>query len=54
MEIRRVGSQPSVKGPTGWFAGWFKAPAQRLGRARGQHDHTHPLGETHVHAPGQE
>jgi len=23
MEIKRIGSQPSAKGPSEWFTGWF-------------------------------
>src|SRR5580765_685403 len=52
MEIKRVGSQPSAKGPADWFTGTvridplFQAPAPaRVAGARAAW-HTHPLGQT--------
>jgi quercetin dioxygenase-like cupin family protein len=60
MEIKRSGSQPSVKGPADWFTGTVridplfdaKAPARAAGGSvtfePGAHTvwHTHPLGQT--------
>ena len=60
MEIKRVGSQPSVRGPAEWFTGTvrvdplFEAPAPaRVGGAGVTFEpgartawHTHPLGQT--------
>jgi quercetin dioxygenase-like cupin family protein len=60
MEIKRVGSQPSNKGPTDWFTGTvridplFQAPSPaRVVGARVTFEpsartawHTHPLGQT--------
>src|SRR5437762_9943710 len=60
MEIRRIGSQPSVKGPSEWFAGTvridplFQAPDPALVQGAsvtfepGARTawHTHPLGQT--------
>jgi len=51
VEIKRVGTQPSAKGPSEWFTGTvridplfqapephsFKAPAYRSSQARGLH-----------------
>jgi quercetin dioxygenase-like cupin family protein len=66
MEIKRVGSQPSAKGPGDWFTGVVRidplfqsaAPA----RAQGAHVtfepgartawHTHPLGQTLIVTSG--
>ena len=60
MEIKRVGSQPSLRGPAEWFTGTvrvdplFEAPAPaRVGGASVTFEpgartawHTHPLGQT--------
>jgi quercetin dioxygenase-like cupin family protein len=60
MEIRRIGSQPSNKGPSDWFTGnvridpLFQAPAPaRVAGASVTFEpgartvwHTHPLGQT--------
>src|SRR5436190_14280677 len=60
MEIKRVGSQPSSKGPTDWFTGTVRidplfqanAPARAAGASvtfePGARTawHTHPLGQT--------
>ena len=60
MEIKRIGSQPSVKGPTDWFTGTVRidplfqvnAPARSAGNSvtfePGARTawHTHPLGQT--------
>lgn len=60
MEIKRIGSQPSVKGPADWFSGTVridplfeaKAPARAAGAsvtfepAARTAWHTHPLGQT--------
>ena len=60
MEIKRIGSQPSGKGPTDWFTGTVRidplftapAPARVAGAAvtfePGARTawHTHPLGQT--------
>ncbi len=66
MEIKRNGSQPSVKGPTDWFTGavridpLFQPPAPA--RAQGASVtfepgartawHTHPLGQTLIVTAG--
>jgi quercetin dioxygenase-like cupin family protein len=66
MEIKRIGSQPSSKGPTDWFTGTvridplFQAPAPA--RAAGASVtlepgartawHTHPLGQTLIVTAG--
>jgi quercetin dioxygenase-like cupin family protein len=66
MEIKRVGSQPSGKGPSDWFTGTvridplFEAPEPA--RVRGANVtfetgartawHTHPLGQTLIVAAG--
>jgi quercetin dioxygenase-like cupin family protein len=66
MEIKRNGSQPSVKGPADWFTGQvridplFEAPDPA--RVRGANDtfepgartawHTHPLGQTLIVTAG--
>jgi quercetin dioxygenase-like cupin family protein len=66
MEIKRVGSQPSAKGPSDWFTGTvridplFQAPAPA--RAQGASVtfepgartawHTHPLGQTLIVTAG--
>jgi quercetin dioxygenase-like cupin family protein len=60
MEIKRIGSQPSTKGPTDWFTGTVRldpliqtgAPARVAGASvtfePGARTawHTHPLGQT--------
>src|SRR3954466_3429901 len=60
MEIKRIGSQPSSKGPADWFTGAVridplfeaKAPARAVGASvtfePGARTawHTHPLGQT--------
>ena len=60
MEITRVGSQPSNKGPADWFTGTVRIdplfPARAPARAAGNNVtfepgartawHTHPLGQT--------
>src|SRR4051794_25258868 len=66
MEITRVGSQPSAKGPAEWFTGTVridplfpaKAPARAAGNtvtfepgARAAW-HTHPLGQTLIVTAG--
>ena len=66
MEIKRVGSQPTTKGPSEWFTGTvridalFEAPAPA--RVRGASVtfepgartawHTHPLGQTLIVTAG--
>ncbi len=66
MEIKRVGSQPSNKGPADWFTGTvridplFQAPAPaRVGGASVTFEpgartawHTHPLGQTLIVTAG--
>jgi quercetin dioxygenase-like cupin family protein len=66
MEIRRAGSQPSMKGPAEWFMGAvridppFQAPAPALVQAAsvtfepGARTawHTHPLGQTLIVTAG--
>jgi len=66
MEIKRVGSQPSVKGPTDWFSGTvridplFQAPEPaRVQGASVTFEpgartawHTHPLGQTLIVTAG--
>jgi quercetin dioxygenase-like cupin family protein len=66
MEIKRVGSQPSNKGPTDWFTGavridpLFQAPAPaRVSGASVTFEpgartawHTHPLGQTLIVTAG--
>jgi quercetin dioxygenase-like cupin family protein len=66
MEIARVGSQPSTKGPAEWFTGTVridplfqvKAPARAAGASvtfeRGARTawHTHPLGQTLIITAG--
>ena len=66
MEIKRVGSQPSVKGPAEWFTGsvridpLFQAPAPALVQGAsvtfepGARTawHTHPLGQTLIVTSG--
>ena len=66
MEIKRVGTQPSAKGPVEWFAGTvridplFQAPAPAFVRGAsvtfepGARNawHTHPLGQTVIVAAG--
>ena len=68
MEIRRNGSQPSVKGPADWFAGMvridqlFDAPSPvHVSEAIVTFEpgartawHTHPLGQTLVVTAGEE
>jgi quercetin dioxygenase-like cupin family protein len=66
MEIKRVGSQPSMRGPSDWFTGTVRidslfrreAPA-RVGGAIVTFDpgartawHTHPLGQTLIVTAG--
>ena len=66
MEIKRIGSQPSTKGPADWFTGTVridllfeaKAPA-RAGSASVTFEpgartawHTHPLGQTLIVTSG--
>src|SRR5690349_19353293 len=60
MEITRVGSQPSARGPADWFTGTVRIdplfPAKAPARAAGNSVtfepgartawHTHPLGQT--------
>ena len=66
MEIKRIGSQPSAKGPSDWFTGavridaLFQAPDPAL--VQGAHVtfepgartawHTHPLGQTLIVTSG--
>ena len=66
MEIKRIGSQPSVKGPTDWFSGTvridplFQAPEPaRVQGASVTFEpgartawHTHPLGQTLIVTAG--
>jgi quercetin dioxygenase-like cupin family protein len=66
MEIRRIGSEPSVKGPADWFTGAVridplfdvKAPGQVAGASvtfePGARTawHTHPLGQTLIVTAG--
>jgi quercetin dioxygenase-like cupin family protein len=66
MEIKRIGSQPSVKGPSEWFTGTvrmdplFQAPAPALVQGAsvtfesGARTawHTHPLGQTLIVTAG--
>ena len=66
MEIKRIGSQPSVKGPSEWFTGTvridplFQAPDPALVQAAsvtfepGARTawHTHPLGQTLIVTAG--
>ncbi|MGA7901464.1 MAG: cupin domain-containing protein [Terrimicrobiaceae bacterium] len=66
MEIKRIGSQPSSKGPVDWFTGtvridsWFQAnaPARASGASvtfePGARTawHTHPLGQTLIVTAG--
>jgi quercetin dioxygenase-like cupin family protein len=66
MEIKRIGSQPSSKGPADWFTGTVridplfqpKAPARAAGAsvtfAPGARTawHTHPLGQTLIITAG--
>src|SRR5216117_2132076 len=66
MEIKRVGSQPSAKGPDEWFTGrvridpLFDAPnPARVGLASVTFEpgartawHTHPLGQTLIVTAG--
>src|SRR4051794_28251248 len=67
MEIKRVGSQPSAKGPAEWFTGsvridpLFQAPAPALVQGAsvtfepGARTawHTHPLGQTLIATAGR-
>ena len=67
MEIKRNGSQPSIKGPADWFTGTVRidAPFQGTGAARvsgavvtfepGARTawHTHPLGQTLIVTGGR-
>ena len=66
MEIKRIGSQPSSKGPADWFTGTVRidplfqanAPARAAGAAvtfePGARTawHTHPLGQTLIVTSG--
>lgn len=66
MEIKRNGSQPSVKGPADWFTGTVRIDplfqANAAARAAGNHVtfepgartawHTHPLGQTLIVTAG--
>ena len=66
MEIKRIGSQPSVKGPSEWFTGTvridplFQAPDPALVQGAsvtfepGARTawHTHPLGQTLIVTAG--
>jgi quercetin dioxygenase-like cupin family protein len=66
MEITRVGSQPSAKGPSEWFSGTVRIdplfPAKAPARAAGNTVtfepggrtawHTHPLGQTLIVTAG--
>ncbi len=66
MEIKRIGSQPSTKGPSEWFTGTvridplFQAPAPALVQGAsvtfepGARTawHTHPLGQTLIVTAG--
>ena len=66
MEITRVGSQPSAKGPSEWFSGTVRIdplfPAKAPARAAGNTVtfepggrtawHTHPLGQTLIDTAG--
>jgi quercetin dioxygenase-like cupin family protein len=66
MEIRRIGSQPSSKGPAGWFTGTVRidplfqanAPARAAGASvtfePGARTawHSHPLGQTLIVTAG--
>jgi quercetin dioxygenase-like cupin family protein len=66
MDIRRVGSQPSAKGPADWFTGTVRIDSlfQAAPPARGQGAsvtfepgartawHTHPLGQTLIVTSG--
>jgi len=66
MEIKRIGSQPSVKGPEDWFTGTVRidplfkpnAPARTSGASVSFEPgartawHTHPLGQTLIVTAG--
>ena len=66
MEIKRIGSQPSIKGPSGWFTGTvridplFQTPDPALVQGAsvtfepGARTawHTHPLGQTLIVTAG--
>jgi quercetin dioxygenase-like cupin family protein len=66
MEIKRIGSQPSVKGPADWFTGNVRidqpfqgTDAARVGGATVTFEpgartawHTHPLGQTLIVTAG--
>lgn len=66
MEIKRVGSQPSIKGPADWFTGTVRIDplfgAQEPARASGARVtfepsartawHSHPLGQTLIITSG--
>ena len=66
MEIKRIGSQPSVKGPEDWFTGTVRidplfqpnAPARTSGASVSFEPgartawHTHPLGQTLIVTSG--
>jgi len=59
MEIRRIGSQPSVRGPTDWFTGTVRIdplfPATAPARAAGNAVTFEPGARTawHIHPLGQ-
>ena len=66
MEIKRIGSQPSAKGPSDWFTGTVRidqpfqgTDAARIGGAIVTFEpgartawHTHPLGQTLIVTAG--
>lgn len=66
MEIKRIGSQPSVQGPSDWFTGTVRVDPlfdrEDPARASGAHVtfepcsrtawHTHPLGQTLIVTSG--
>ena len=65
MEIKRIGSEPSAKGPADWFTGTvridplFDAPNPRVARRSVTFEpgartawHTHPLGQTLIVTSG--
>jgi quercetin dioxygenase-like cupin family protein len=66
MEIRRIGSQPSSKGPADWFTGTVRIDPQFQANASARAEgasvtfgpgartawHTHPLGQTLIVTAG--
>jgi len=66
MEMKRAGSQPSIKGPADWFTGtvridplWHASPPARVAGASVTFEpgartawHTHPLGQTLIVTAG--